>query len=82
MGPGGGLDGFLRLCGVRGRDRLEGVDWEGIEEFVGYYEGSFLMVYLKSQRARESCVEDILPEGTKRIFSVQIIGKLAYLLIL
>ena len=42
-GAGGRLDGLGLLLsgGVRG-DGLEGVDGEGVEEFVGNYEGGFV----------------------------------------
>ena len=42
MLSGWGLDCFLN--GVGGGDGLEGVDWKGVEEFVGYYEGCFVLV--------------------------------------
>ena len=43
MFSGWGLDCFLGR--VRGGDGLEGVDWEGVEEFVGYDEGGFVLVW-------------------------------------
>lgn len=39
-GTGGGLEGFLGRVG--GRDGLEGVDGEGVEEFVGEDERGFV----------------------------------------
>jgi hypothetical protein len=57
------------------------VDRESVEEFVGDDKGSFVGFYSLLEgvlRVQAS----ILPEGTKRMFSVQIMGRFAYLLML
>jgi len=80
MFSGWGLDCFLG--GIRGGDGLESVDWEGVEKFVGYYEGYLVLVWRGVRGHVRKVLGSNSPEGTKRIFSVQIIGKFAYLLIL
>jgi hypothetical protein len=60
---------------------LEGVDREGVEEFVGYYEGGFVFAYLCLVETSKMKKRN-LPDGTKCIFSVQMIGIFAYLLVL
>ena len=62
---------------------LESVDWEGVEEFVGYYEWCFIFGCVWVSFIFE-CMdgEESLQDGTKRIFSVHMIGILAYLLVL
>ena len=42
MIAGGRLNCLFLDVGIRS-DGLEGVDWEGIEEFVGYYEGCLVL---------------------------------------
>jgi len=79
--PSGRFDFILSFRRNRG-DRLKGVDWEGIEEFMRYDERRFVFACIYLEK------EDIVPEGrnspvgTNRIFSVQMMGIFSYLLVL
>lgn len=57
------------------------VDGEGVEEFVGYDERSFVGFWYGLEDVA-NVVPEGLPEGTKRIFSVHVMGRAAYLLVL
>lgn len=83
-GAGGGGDGRGARGGGRG-DGLEGVDGEGIEEFVGEYEGRIVgvwgMVGFWTVYCRRGMGGDV-PLGTNRISSHHITGASKYLPIL